>query len=156
MNNEEIIEKINSELKDKVQEAVAAAPRRINVKVGREHLLVVLAYLKDQFRMAHLATITGVDLGEFFEVIYHLSNDTVTINVRILTPRQEPKIPSTCSIIPGAILYERELQDMFGMVVENLPDPRRLLLCDDWPEGQFPLRKDWKFERPAEIIPGGK
>jgi len=156
MNNEAIIEKINSELKDKVQEAVAAAPRRINVKVGREHLLAVLTYFKDQFRMAHLATITGVDLGESFEVIYHLSNDAVTINVRILTPRREPKIPSICSLIPGAILYERELQDMFGLVVENIPDPRRLLLCDDWPEGQFPLRKDWKFERPAEIIPGGK
>ena len=45
---------------------------------------------------------------------------------------------------------------MFGLVVENIPDPRRLLLCDDWPEGQYPLRKDWKFERPVEIIPGGK
>ncbi len=156
MNNEEIIAKINSELKDKVQEALAAAPRRINVKVAREHLLAVLAYLKDQFRMAHLATISGVDLGESFEVIYHLSNDAVTINVRILTPRQEPRIPSVCSLIPGAILYERELQDMFGLVVENIPDPRRLLLCDDWPEGQYPLRKDWKFERPVEIIPGGE
>ncbi len=156
MNNEEIIAKINSGLKDMVQEAVAAAPRRINVKVDRNHLLAVLAYLKDQFHMAHLATISGVDLGASFEVIYHLSNDVVTVNVRILTPRQEPKIPSICSLIPGAILYERELQDMFGMVVENIPDPRRLLLCDDWPEGQFPLRKDWKFERPAEIIPGGK
>ena len=156
MNNEAIIEKINAELKDKVQEAVAAAPRRINVKVEPKHLLAVLACLKDRFRMAHLATITGVDLGEFFEVIYHLSNDTVTVNVRILTPRQEPRIPSVCSVIPGAILYERELQDMVGLIVEDIPDPRRLLLCDDWPEGQFPLRKDWKFERPAEIIPGGK
>jgi len=156
MNNEAIIEKINAELKDKVQEAVAAAPRRINVKVDRKHLLAVLTFIKDQFRMSHLATITGVDLGEHFEVIYHLSNDAVTINVRILTPRLEPKIPSVCALIPGAILYERELQDMLGLVVENIPDPRRLLLCDDWPEGQYPLRKDWKFERPAEIIPGGK
>ncbi|MCU0236084.1 MAG: NADH-quinone oxidoreductase subunit C [Acidobacteria bacterium] len=156
MNNEAILEKINAGLKDKVLEAAAAAPRRINLKVDRQHLLGVLAYLKEQFNMAHLATISGVDLGESFEVIYHLSNDAVTVNVRMLTPRQEPRIPSVCSLIPGAILYERELQDMFGMVVENIPDPRRLLLCDDWPEGQYPLRKDWKFERPAEIIPGGK
>jgi Ni,Fe-hydrogenase III component G len=27
---------------------------------------------------------------------------------------------------------------------------------DDWPAGQYPLRKDWKFDRPQEIIPGGK
>jgi Ni,Fe-hydrogenase III component G len=59
-------------------------------------------------------------------------------------------------VIPGAILYERELQDMFGIVVEGLPDPRPLLLCDDWPAGEHPLRKDWKFERPEEKIPGGE
>ena len=85
-----------------------------------------------------------------------MSSNLATVNVRILTPRSDPKIPSVCAVIPGAILYERELQDMFGLVVENIPDPRPLLLADDWPAGQYPLRKDWQFERPAEVIPGGK
>jgi Ni,Fe-hydrogenase III component G len=156
MNAETIIEKINTEIKDKIQEAVLAAPRRINVKVDREQLLAVLRYLKDQFAFTHLATISGVDLGESFEVLYHLANNLATVNVRILTPRTNPRIPSVCPVISGAILYERELQDMFGLVVENIPDPRPLLLADDWPAGQYPLRKDWKFDRPAEIIPGGK
>jgi Ni,Fe-hydrogenase III component G len=156
MNSEQIFEKINGEIKDLILEAAIVAPRRISIKVDREKLLAVLAYLKDQLQFAHLATIRGVDLGENFEVLYHLSNDTATIHVRIQTPRSEPHIPSVCQVLPGAILYERELQDMFGLVVKNIPDPRRLLLCDDWPEGQYPLRKDWKFNRPAEIIPGGK
>jgi Ni,Fe-hydrogenase III component G len=146
MNAEAIIEKITSDIKDKVQEAVLSAPRRIQVKTGREQLNAVL----------HLGTISGVDLGDHFEVVYHLSNSEATVNVRILAPRQDPKIPSVCAVIPGAILYERELQDMFGLVVENIPDPRPLLLADDWPAGVFPLRKDWQFDRPAEVIPGGK
>jgi NADH:ubiquinone oxidoreductase subunit C len=156
MNVEEIVQKINSEIKDKVQEVSVAAPLRINVKVAREQLLPVLTYLKEQFGFTHMATISGVDLGESFEVIYHLASNLATVNVRILTPRNAPKIPSTCSVIHGAILYERELQDMFGLVVENIPDPRPLLLADDWPAGEYPLRKDWHFNRPAEIIPGGK
>ena len=156
MNAEAIVEKISSEIKDKIQEVALSAPRRINVKVDREHLTAVLAYLKEQLGFTHLGTISGVDLGENFEVIYHLSNAVATVNVRILTPRAEPKIPSVCAVIPGAILYERELQDMFGLVVENIPDPRPLLLADDWPAGQYPLRKDWHFDRPAEIIPGGE
>src|SRR5512135_2701951 len=113
MNAETIIEKINGDIKDKIQEAALAAPRRINVKVGRERLNEVLTYLKEQFAFRHLGTISGVDLGENFEVVYHLSNADATVNVRILTPRLEPKIPSICAVIPGAILYERELQDMF-------------------------------------------
>ena len=156
MNVEAIIQKINAEIRDKVQEVSLAAPLRINVKVAREQLLAVLQYFKKQLGFTHLATITGLDLGESFEVLYHLASDLGTINVRILTPRGDPKIPSVCSVIAGAILYERELQDMFGLVVENIPDPRPLLLADDWPAGEYPLRKDWHFERPAEIIPGGK
>lgn len=156
MNVEAIIQKINTEIKDKIREVSLAAPLRINVKVAREQLLAVLQYLKDQLGFTHLATITGLDLGESFEVVYHLSSSLATVNVRILTPRSDPKIPSVCSVIAGAILYERELQDMFGLMVENIPDPRPLLLADDWPAGEYPLRKDWHFNRPAEIIPGGK
>jgi Ni,Fe-hydrogenase III component G len=43
---------------------------------------------------------------------------------------------------------------MFGIIVENIPDSRSLLLPDGWPQGAYPLRKDWKYERPQEIIPG--
>jgi Ni,Fe-hydrogenase III component G len=155
MNAEAIVEKLTGEIRDKIQEAALTAPRRIQVKVQRQHLNAVLAYLKNQLGFTHLGTISGVDLGDNFEVVYHMSNPVATVNVRILAPRSEPRIPSVCAVIPGAILYERELQDMFGLVVENIPDPRPLLLADDWPAGQYPLRKDWHFERPAEIIPGG-
>ena len=91
----------------------------------RAQLLPVLQYLKDQLGFTHLATISGLDLGESFEAVYHMASNMATINVRILTPRSDPKIPSVCAVIPGAILYERELQDMFGLVVENIPDPGR-------------------------------
>lgn len=157
MNAENILEKINGEIKDKILEAaVLNAPRRIQVKVQREQLNPVLVYLKEKLGFTHLGTISGNDLGDNFEVVYHMSNSAATVNVRILTPRSDPRIPSVCSVIPGAILYERELQDMFGLKVENIPDPRPLLLADDWPAGEYPLRKDWKFDRPAEIIPGGE
>lgn len=156
MNAETIVEKINSDIREKIQEISLTAPRRVQLKVAREQLNAILTYLKEQFGFTHLGTISGVDLGENFEVVYHMSNDIATVNVRILTPRSEAKIPSVCAVIPGAILYERELQDMFGLVVENIPDPRPLLLADDWPAGQYPLRKDWQYERPAEVIPGGE
>jgi len=156
MNAENILEKISSDIQGKVLEAALSAPRRIQVKVQRENLFAVLTYLKAQFGFTHLGTISGNDLGEEFEVVYHLSDADTTVNVRIRTPRGDPRIPSVCAVIPGAILYERELQDMFGLKVENIPDPRPLLLADDWPSGEYPLRKDWKFERPAEVIPGGE
>ena len=43
--------------------------------------------------------------------------------------------------------FERELSEMFGVTVVGIPNPERLYLPDDWPEGVYPLRKD--FERRA-------
>jgi len=155
MSDEAIIGKIKEVLAARAEGITNPAPKRIFLPVSPGQLVETVDLLKKRLGLAHLATISGVDRGENFEFLYHLVNSDATVTVRILTPRSAPKIPSICSIIPGAILYERELQDMFGVVVENIPDPRPLLLPDNWPQGQFPLRKDWKWERPAEIIPGG-
>ena len=37
---------------------------------------------------------------------------------------------------------EREIRDMYGLIPVGLPDERRLVLPDDWPEEMYPLRKD--------------
>lgn len=48
--------------------------------------------------------------------------------------------------IPAANWYEREIQDMFGLVPKGHPDPRRLVMFEDWPQGQYPLRKDFDIK----------
>jgi len=156
MNDAQIMERIKTLLGERVGEIVNPSPRRIFLNVEYPNLTAALAVLKDSLGFTYLATITGLDLGESFEILYHLANEYTNLNVRTQIPKASPHLPSVCGVIPGAILYERELQDMFGIVVDGIPDPRRLVLPDDWPDGQYPLRKDWKFERPEEKIPGGK
>ncbi len=151
-----LIEKIKQELGNKIVEATNPDLRRIYVKVTPENLIPVITHLRDTHGYTHVSTISGVDLGETFEILYHFANKSGNLNVRTEIPRAHPHITTITAVIPGAVLYERELQDMFGLVIDNIPDPRRLVLPDDWPDGEYPLRKDWKFERPAEVIPGGK
>jgi NADH-quinone oxidoreductase subunit C len=50
------------------------------------------------------------------------------------------------SLLPGAVLYEREVHDLLGVVFDGHPSLERLILPDDWPEGVYPLRKDYKVE----------
>ena len=151
-----IVENLKRDLGDKALELTNPDVRRIFFKVAPPDLVPAVTLLRDKYDCAYLATISGVDKGETFELVYHFASPVVNINVRTELPRSEPRVPSICAVIPGAILYERELQEMFGLTVEGIPDPRRLNLPDDWPEGQFPLRKDWKHVRPQEVIPGGK
>ncbi len=154
MNDEQKIEKLKTFVPP---EAVAhPAPHRIFVTVDPAGLTALVARMKAELDCWYLSTISGVDKGGDFEILYHFGDTTGSIHVRTQIPKADPRLPSICGVIPGAILYEREIQDMFGISVENIPDPRPLLTSDAWPAGNFPLRKDWKFERPAEVIPGEK
>jgi len=156
MNDLERIERIKAALDGLAGEITNPAPQRIFLSVAAPSLVPTIAKLKSELGITHLSTISGVDLGDAFEILYHFGHEAGNLNVRTQIPRATPRLPSICAVIPGAVLYEREIQDMFGIIVENIPDPRPLLLPDDWPAGNFPLRKDWAFERPVEKIPGGK
>lgn len=52
------------------------------------------------------------------------------------------EFPSVTPKVPACVWGEREIRDMFGLHPVGLPDERRLVLPDDWPDSLFPLRKD--------------
>ncbi len=68
------------------------------------------------------------------------------------------EVPSLTTAIPAANWHEREMRDLFGIVPVGHPDPRALVVHDGWPQGNFPLRKDFDGSRrppvePAEEFP---
>ena len=44
-------------------------------------------------------------------------------------------------LCPAAEWIEREMWELLGIDFKNHPDMRHLLLDDDWPEGNYPLRR---------------
>jgi len=156
MKDNEIVERTQGLLGGRALSITNPAERRIFLAVAPADLPEAVRALRDGLGFTYLATISGVDKGETFELLYHLANTDACLTVRTEVPRSAPRVPAVTPVIPGAILYEREIQDMFGIVVEGLPDPRPLIVPDDWPAETYPLRKDWKFARPEEKIPGGR
>lgn len=116
---------------------------RLWLEVKPESLLELLAFLKGM-GYSHIATITGMDLGESLAAFYHLTDTHMIITIRAKTPRTAPGLPTTAGLFPGTDGYERELEDMFGIKIAGLKPGRRYPLPDDFPAGQHPLRKDWK------------
>ncbi|WNY99438.1 Formate hydrogenlyase subunit 5 (FHL subunit 5) (Hydrogenase-3 component E) [Sulfurospirillum sp. 'SP'] len=64
------------------------------------------------------------------------------VTVKVLISPDSLTFPSVTPLVPACVWYEREAYDMFGLIAEGLPDKRRLVLSDDWPDNLFPLRKD--------------
>jgi Ni,Fe-hydrogenase III component G len=69
---------------------------------------------------------------------------SILINLKTSAPKENPQIKSITQYFPSAEIYERELVDLFGAKVEGLAPGNRYPLTDDWPPGEYPLRKDWK------------
>jgi Ni,Fe-hydrogenase III component G len=129
-------------LEDKVR---TPKERRIFVEIPADKFEEVLKFVMDEVHFDTLCTITGLDEGDTLGMIYHITRqDGIVINLKTGVPRNNPKTKSIISYFPGSEFYERELADLFGIEVEGLPEGSRYPLPDGWPDGEYPLRKDWK------------
>jgi NADH-quinone oxidoreductase subunit C len=93
-----------------------------------------------------LASVHGVDyfpeeprLGVHYELLDMYEVDRMTVKVRV--PLAEPHVPSVVAEWPTADHQEREVYDMFGVIFDDHPDLRRILMPEDY-EG-FPQRRDF-------------
>jgi Ni,Fe-hydrogenase III large subunit len=65
--------------------------------------------------------------------------------------KESPAFDSLSKEIYSATFFEREIKEMFGIEPKDHPDMRRLNLHDEvWPEGAYPLRKDFNAGAKSE------
>jgi NADH-quinone oxidoreductase subunit C len=63
--------------------------------------------------------------------------------IKCFVPKSAPSLPTTTTIYRTCQWHERECAEMFGIEFAGHPDPRHILLPDDWVG--YPLRKDYVF-----------
>ena len=131
------------------------APDQVTVTVELNSLPDIVSTLYYQHG-GWLASVAGNDerpLNGQFALYYVLSveggqgngsqeAEKAYVVVRAQVPSHNPEFPAVTPKVPAAIWYEREVRDMLGLHPIGLPDERRLVLPDDWPDDLYPLRKD--------------
>jgi len=150
-------------LKDEFQEDVLSIREyrgQVSVIIKKDNVFNICKFLHDEPDMSfdYLVDLCGVDNLRHperkadtprFEVVYHLYSHKYKYFLRLkaLVPEEDCTIDSVVPIWAGANWHERECLDMFGIVFKGHPDPRRILMPEDW-EG-YPLRKDYPTKGPA-------
>jgi Ni,Fe-hydrogenase III component G len=122
---------------------------RLWVALDRTELIPAVETLRDRFSIRQLAVIVGEDMRDAFLCNYVFTGPRVIV-LQVRIDREKPTVPSLAQIVPGAIVYERELKDLFGIMPVGHPDLRRQAVPEDWPEGLYPLRKDVQFNKEEE------
>lgn len=112
--------------------------------VEGEHLVAVCRFLRDQLGFELLSCVSGVDMLDHLETVYHIRSTTrgQLIQIKVRLDHEKPSVESVVSVWPTANWLERETYDMYGIYFAGHPDLRRMLLDDDF-EG-YPLLKSFK------------
>ncbi len=129
-------------------------PNRLDVFIAPWDLLAAVNALCGA-GLNHLSAITGLDLGPAageLEILYHFCTGAAVVTLRVRVRREQGEIASVCGVIPSATLFERELSEMLGVTIAGAEYPEHLFLPDIWPEGVYPLRKDYQ---PTKTTPPG-
>lgn len=136
-----------------VEKAVAGT---FYVTVDREAIVPVSRWLQDELGARFIIS-AGADRRPTqgcFTVTHIFSRDKEKqfICLRADVPENGAEIASITPAVPAANWAEREFQDLVGVRANGHPDPRRLILADDWPEGVYPLRKDVPYNAKPEPV----
>lgn len=115
----------------------------LSLDISRESLVAVCRFLRDQLGFDLLSCISGVDMLDHLETVYHLRSTTrgQLLQVKVRIDSEQPSVDSVVSVWPTANWLERETYDMYGIHFSGHPDLRRMLLDDDF-EG-YPLLKSF-------------
>jgi NADH-quinone oxidoreductase subunit C len=130
--------------------------------VDRDGVAALLGFCRDDEALGFdvLMDLTAVDYlkypgredGPRFEVVYHLysirHNHRLRIKVRL--DEADAVVPFAVPLWPIANWFEREVWDMFGVRFAGHPDPRRLLMYEEFVG--HPLRKDYPIDRRQPLI----
>jgi NADH:ubiquinone oxidoreductase subunit C len=148
MDLHEIMEKLDT-LKSQVTLFDQPYENRIYLSCESEDCLVINKFLWQDIG-ARFVIATAIDCEQYFEILYHYSDDEsgCVINLKcFIRDHENPQVESITPMIPGAEWIEREMHDLEGIDFKNHPCLERLILADDWPEEVHPLRKDWNNEK---------
>jgi NADH-quinone oxidoreductase subunit C len=133
----------------------AVAFGELSVRADAARIVDVMRFLRDDpaCQFTCIIDITAVDWPareKRFDVVYHLLSPKKNQRIRVKVETDETTpVPSIISVFPGAEWFERELYDMYGVLITGHPDMRRLLT--DYGFDGHPLRKDFPLTGFVEV-----
>ena len=145
MSRTEVLKNLQEKFAEDIIEVFDKSSKRVYIEIKRQSLVKVTTYmLKDLGARFNIAS--GLDARRHLEILYHFIIEEINllISFRVKLSKEKPQIDSLTSVFEGANWIEREMNELLGIDFKGHPDLRRLLLSDDWPQGVYPLRCDYK------------
>lgn len=150
----EVLNYLKAVLKESMIDFKEINKNRLVALILKEKIVDAIKSIFNRYDFARLSAISAYDDYLNFELIYSISIKNLIINLKVILPKEEPKIDSIAKFIPGANWMEREIQELFGIIFNGHPNPKKLLLSFEWPNEKIPMKLPMKgilkdFQKPT-------
>jgi Ni,Fe-hydrogenase III component G len=152
MTTDDLIRQLHERLGDKIRKVESPVYDTVMITIDREDAVEVTKYIFHDMGARFVITAgtdyRDVDGSYLVDYVFSLGTDHLFLAVRQAIPEDDVWINAITgdANIPATNWAEREIQDMLGIKLRNHPDPRRLMLADDWPENLHPHRRDMPLQ----------
>ena len=145
MTRDEVLQDLRERFGEDILGFTDKSPSRVYIEIKPESIVRMGTYL---FRNlgARFNIASGTDMPPVIEILYHfiIEDINLIVSLRVKLDRENPEIASLAKDIEAFNWIEREISELLGVTFIGHPDPRRLLLADNWPECVYPLRQDYE------------
>ena len=151
MNGKEFIDHITGKYGDNIIKAEEILNNQVDIWIDKSAVRNICDYIFNDMKGRFVIT-SGTDYrqesdGNFLVAhVFSFTDDKLFVIVHSEVPENEIEIDSITPKVPAAGWAEREIYDILGIKFKDHPDPRRLIVADDWPEGVYPFRKDFPHD----------
>lgn len=152
MTGSDLIKNLKARFGDRIKQTRQPVYDMVMITIDRGDSVDVCRYIFHDMA-ARFVVAVGTDVrdsegGYLVDYVFSLALDHMFVTVRMPVPQEDVWIEAVTgqADIPAANWAEREIQDLLGIKLMNHPDPRRLVLADDWPDKLHPLRRDMPLQ----------
>lgn len=151
MKQQEFLADLWSQFPDILENFREHVKNQFVLTITREQLPTMAKYAVQQLGARFVISVATDqrDKGAGFGVSYVLAfdRDKKFLVLHCDVPEDDPRLDSITPDVPAAGWSEREMFDLMGVVPEGHPDPRRLILPDDFPNDVHPLRREFDYNQ---------
>ncbi len=152
MTRDELLNDLRARFAGDIIDLAMKSPKRAYVEIRPESIRKLARFLFKEIG-ARFNIASGVDAREHMEILYHFTLEEINLVISLRVRLQKPnlEVDSLAPLFAAANWVEREIHELLGIDFKGHPDLRRLLLPEDWPQGVYPLRRDYREWDPAAI-----
>lgn len=152
MNRQEVLQELRDRFTNQIIRVFEKASNRVYIDIRPAAIVRIAEYIFNE-RGARFNIASGVDGRTHMEILYHFTMEDIdlVLSFRVTLPKTKLEIDSLTPVFTAAHWIEREIHELLGINFIGHPQLKRLLLPEDWPEGVYPLRKDYQEWDPNAV-----